>query len=555
MVRNIQDAIDEYRVPIEQPGATKSETFTLLPDVFPSKDIYEWYTKNTSTSTHKSKRVNTKPISDESKFSRFIFDVCMKDLLFSEIFNLLNNEGNTARVQPNIKDNELANDILKKSGLVRSQNTVVNHKYMFNIMDRQTIDVKPAIDSYRQIDSFGLKKLTTSQFLLRANMVNVLSCHSFDANNRPGGNAGYIYSPFWFSVGVYGRKVRPNLLDKSFRTADPALHDQITRVVSEIPQLLISANICVGYVPYNKNCICPCFYISRVYGDRYNLAFWKIVDYLAHKYPKFSIAIRSDNARDGLPESLPFNKNWNETIEEMFFTPPFYPSITIDFRGKAYLPSRHSDIAKPLELKSGKVFESLCCRVIHTGSGVYQKATFDLEYLLQGSQTKMVTYSNVINDICDFCDNAAIDFLPGTTQQYYYNNGNLIPLSGVCRACAGNLRFLSDDNFYYNIREDGYSAVYLEDIGWETSSFYCNLSPTYINAVSGKIHWNRKGFIKHFRSLPPESPTTKRIIKEYVKRNTRVVTKKTVFADVMEADTPYRAVTISWGIEQEEDGA
>lgn len=137
------------------------------------------------------------------------------------------------------------------------------------------IDVAPIEEKDRTrgeaVDAIGFRTLTAPQVLVRANMSNVVSCHSFFGGNaHEGCNLAYIGNPSWGTLGFYKAQ-------SSRATYRHGANSLPAHILEGLPNLVATCNMCIGLDDSGHLSAL----ISRFYGD-YTVNKVRLVEYVTN---------------------------------------------------------------------------------------------------------------------------------------------------------------------------------------------------------------------------------------------------------------------------------
>lgn len=124
------------------------------------------------------------------------------------------------------------------------------------------IHIKPSDDPITPSEQYGVMRLNLPQFLMRANMRNVCSCHGLDSENgsyNAGGNLAYLANPSWACFGVYNDPTPNGKLEYDTHFNDAEFLERSLA----LPNLLATFNLAFGFDADGF----PSAFISRTYGD------------------------------------------------------------------------------------------------------------------------------------------------------------------------------------------------------------------------------------------------------------------------------------------------
>lgn len=404
--------------------------------------------------------------------------------------------GRTIMVFPKPDDVRLFKGIVENTPLNRLNQLIYDPDLLFSAAPNIHT---PPVKGISQLDRYGLYTMNMTEFFLRANFINVVSCHALSMNNRPGGNLGYQCSPYWFCIGAY-QKPTGNRFHHPLNVVSDELYEEVEKVIGKVPPFIVALNVCVGFVQLNERQTAPALYVSRIYGDRRHVSFWKIIQALAEFLPNFAIIIREENFVDGMPYAP---RLFRETTPQVlrFSTPPMYPLMTVMHNGKEYAPARHPDIVNTLTFENGMIAEELFGRVLIPGEA-YNSVDFSAFNNDTRQKTKRVTFGRSINDVCDFCDKACDDNQLSENSRRVFMDGKLHVVQGMCVECMESLRW--DDNTGMWVPEASLkseNSILLKDLKMTVCREYVQLHSAYIKP-DGEILWTKAGFREYFAMQP-----------------------------------------------------
>jgi hypothetical protein len=204
-----------------------------------------------------------------------------------------------------------------------------NLDLLYQIFPR--VDLKPTPDEYAltQSEKYGFKSFNLAQFFVRPNLRNVKSCHAVVRGYRgggacnSGGNLGYLTNPCWGCIGLYaGTETLSSWGDQPPQSGYSASK-------LELPNILATCNVCIGYVGRS-----PAILFSRVYGS---VEVWKKAFPKLYRHLKVSF---------GIPMYAHHKYRYyagtagDKDISAQFFTLPCEPQFTLG----ASMPHRYTDI-------------------------------------------------------------------------------------------------------------------------------------------------------------------------------------------------------------------
>lgn len=308
----------------------------------------------------------------------------------------------------------------------------------YNLFPLVNVEPAPKESRLTPEEEWGFIMFDPFQFLIRAHMANVQSCHTL-AHSGGGANGGqfnYLASPYWGCVGAYKTKGTPKL---SVALGTNIISDD---VLDGLPNIQGTFNLLMGFDTVSK---LPMIMVSRNYGTVADAGLQRLVVFLKRTFPGFGICW--------------YSSRWSKTPHVgavcktgFIFSNPVKPQIHVNNR--IVHPSR--DVEDMYTTKDGLMVEIHPVQIeVEPKKGLYKVPAITEEIL--GMITKRVTnsYPTIFKDhvlhsaksmpkfACDKCKkqvNAIKVRLLGTE----------VPLD-LCESCCVDMFVAKDKHFYPKI--------------------------------------------------------------------------------------------------------